>query len=271
MQTAAPGTFAGMGDCAGKLLKNEGPLAFYKGTLTPLLGIGVCVSIQFGAAERTKRFFVEQNKRRGLGGPDGSLLTGGQLAMSGVAAGLANSVVSGPVEHIRIRTYQLESSAEPDLRSSGLQTQSATNPAYRGPWDAFKKIGGEYGIRGIFKGQGVTLLREASGYAIYFWAYEKLVQREMRDKGIKREELSPAKAVLFGAAAGYAVRIISCIQTTISCKPISCGLLYIPSMSLNRGYKPTGSRLPTGKSTHQHMMRLSRRGRVEVGGLLPAD
>jgi hypothetical protein len=93
----------------------------------------------------------------------------------------------------------------------------------------------------------------------------------MREKGIKREELSPAKAVLFGAAAGYAVRIISCIQTIISCKPISCGLLYIPSMSLNRGYKPTGSHLPTGKSTHQHMMRLSRRGKVEVGGLLPAD
>jgi solute carrier family 25 carnitine/acylcarnitine transporter 20/29 len=31
-------------DCASKILKNEGPLAFYKGTLTPLIGIGACVS-----------------------------------------------------------------------------------------------------------------------------------------------------------------------------------------------------------------------------------
>lgn len=68
-----------------------------------------------------------------------------------------------------------------------------------------KKIYGAHGIAGIYKGQAVTLLREASGYGVYFLAYEKLVQREMRQKGIKREEISPAHAVLYGAAAGYAV------------------------------------------------------------------
>jgi hypothetical protein len=30
-------------DAATKIYKNEGPLAFYKGTLTPLIGIGACV------------------------------------------------------------------------------------------------------------------------------------------------------------------------------------------------------------------------------------
>lgn len=30
-------------DCATKIFKNEGPFAFYKGTLTPLIGIGACV------------------------------------------------------------------------------------------------------------------------------------------------------------------------------------------------------------------------------------
>jgi solute carrier family 25 (mitochondrial carnitine/acylcarnitine transporter), member 20/29 len=87
-----------------------------------------------------------------------------------------------------------------------LQTQSATKPVYSGPWDAIKKIYSAYGVAGIYKGQGVTLLREASGYGVYFWAYEKLVQRELASKGIKREELSPAHAVLYGAAAGYVVR-----------------------------------------------------------------
>jgi solute carrier family 25 carnitine/acylcarnitine transporter 20/29 len=77
---------------------------------------------------------------------------------------------------------------------------------YRGPLDAFRKIYASHGIRGIYKGQVATLYREAVGYSIYFWTYEKLVQREMREKGIKRSELSPVKAVLFGAAAGYAVR-----------------------------------------------------------------
>lgn len=187
MQTAPKGTYRGMVDCAGGILKNEGPLAFYKGTLTPLLGIGVCVSIQFGAMEWSKRYFAKRNLENGIGGPHGILLTGPQLLAAGAFAGVANGVVSGPVEHIRIR----------------LQTQSATNPEYKGPWDAIKKIYGKRGIAGIYKGQAVTLLREASGYAVYFWAYEKLMQREMATKRIARDQVNPGKAVLFGAAAGY--------------------------------------------------------------------
>lgn len=155
-----------------------------------MLGIGVCVSIQFGAMEYSKRVFARRNLENGIGGPTGTLLTGPQLCISGAFAGIANGVVSGPVEHIRIR----------------LQTQSATNPQYAGPWDAIRKIYAKNGIAGIYKGQGVTLCREASGYAIYFWAYEKLMQREMATKGIKRDQVNPGKAVLFGAAAGYAVR-----------------------------------------------------------------
>ncbi|KAF9063598.1 mitochondrial carrier [Rhodocollybia butyracea] len=189
MQTAPKGTYSGMVHCAGGILKNEGPLAFYKGTLTPLLGIGVCVSIQFGVIEYMKRHFTDQNIAAGKGGPTGKDLNAGQLVASGVAAGLANGFVSGPVEHIRIR----------------LQTQPSKNPPYNGPFDAIKKIYSAHGIKGIFKGQGVTFLREATGYGVYFLAYEKLVQREMRVKGIKREQISPVNAVLYGAAAGYAL------------------------------------------------------------------
>ncbi|KAJ3792854.1 mitochondrial carrier domain-containing protein, partial [Lentinula aff. detonsa] len=189
MQTAPKGTYSGMMHCAGGILKNEGPLAFYKGTLTPLLGIGVCVSIQFGVIEYMKRLFAHQNLVSGGGGPTGNDLNAGQLFASGVTAGLANGFVSGPVEHIRIR----------------LQTQPSINPPYNGPFDAIRKIHKAHGIAGIFKGQGVTFLREATGYGVYFLAYEKLVQREMRTKGIKREDLSPMNAILYGATAGYAL------------------------------------------------------------------
>jgi solute carrier family 25 (mitochondrial carnitine/acylcarnitine transporter), member 20/29 len=36
--------YKGAVDAATQIWKNEGPLAFYKGTLTPLIGIGACVS-----------------------------------------------------------------------------------------------------------------------------------------------------------------------------------------------------------------------------------
>jgi solute carrier family 25 carnitine/acylcarnitine transporter 20/29 len=39
--------YTGALDAATKIYKNEGASAFYKGTLTPLIGIGACVSISF--------------------------------------------------------------------------------------------------------------------------------------------------------------------------------------------------------------------------------
>ncbi|KIJ50421.1 hypothetical protein M422DRAFT_65764 [Sphaerobolus stellatus SS14] len=189
MQTAPPGTYSGMVQCATGILKNEGPLAFYKGTLSPLMGIGVCVSIQFAVLESTKRYFAAQNVARGRGGPDGKEFTAPQLVTAGALAGVANGIVSGPVEHIRIR----------------LQTQPAINPHYAGPFDAVRKIAGAHGIAGIFKGQTATFAREAVGYGAYFWAYEKLMQWEMKRKGINRDQIPAPMTVLFGAAAGYAL------------------------------------------------------------------
>lgn len=124
MQTAPKGTYSGMLGCATGILKNEGPLAFYKasegpfgrgpcaetflkGTLSPLMGIGLCVSIQFGALESVKRYMQQRNVAAGRGGVDGKTLSGGQLLTAGAIAGLSNSIVSGPVEHIRIRSWVL--------------------------------------------------------------------------------------------------------------------------------------------------------------------
>ncbi|KIJ60040.1 hypothetical protein HYDPIDRAFT_170453 [Hydnomerulius pinastri MD-312] len=125
-----------------------------------------------------------QNTRRGYsphrislmggGGEGGKMLGAGQLVIAGVGAGLANDFVSGPVEHIRIR----------------LQTQSNTNPLYKGPFDAIKKIASEHGIAGPFKGQCITFLREAT-------------PSPARDKA-KEHPPSPVNAVIYGATAGYA-------------------------------------------------------------------
>ena len=63
----------------------------------------MCVSIQFGVLEYSKRYFTGRNLANGQGGMTGKDLGAGQLVVAGVLAGLANGVISGPVEHIRIR------------------------------------------------------------------------------------------------------------------------------------------------------------------------
>lgn len=42
-------------ECATQIFKKEGPAAFYKGTLTPLIGIGACVRSRARSGPATKR------------------------------------------------------------------------------------------------------------------------------------------------------------------------------------------------------------------------
>lgn len=150
----------------------------------PLIGVGACVSIQFGVVQYFKRMFGEKNAR--VGRQD---LTHGQLYASGMAGGIANSVLAGPIEHVRIR----------------LQTQKGHD--LHGPFDTLRQMVARGGISGVFRGIGPTVLREGHGMGVYFLTYEYLVQKKLQADGITREQLPNMTSMLAGAAAGTVVRI----------------------------------------------------------------
>jgi len=96
--------YTGAIDAASKIWSKEGPLAFYKGTLTPLVGVGACVSIQFGAFHEARRTLERYNSDID---PQNTELSLGQYYLAGAAAGVANSIISGPIEHIRSDISQI--------------------------------------------------------------------------------------------------------------------------------------------------------------------
>ncbi|KAL2023705.1 hypothetical protein VTK56DRAFT_1419 [Thermocarpiscus australiensis] len=177
---------------AASIWRNEGPLAFYKGTLTPLLGIGACVSIQFGAFHWARRAF-EQRRTHGNGNGNNSQLTYGQYYAAGAFAGVANSVISGPIEHVRIR----------------LQTQphGAAARLYAGPWDCARKLGRQGGglVRGLYRGEAVTVLREAQAYGVWFLAFEWLMNADAARNKVERKEIPSYKVAFYGGLAGEAL------------------------------------------------------------------
>ncbi|KAH9241466.1 hypothetical protein K456DRAFT_1718156 [Colletotrichum gloeosporioides 23] len=185
LQTQGGGNALGL---ARTIWAREGPLAFYKGTLAPLIGVGACVSIQFGAFQLFRR---QLEDFRGITQSNGLSLSLSDFYLVGGAAGLTNSVISGPIEHVRIR----------------LQTQpSGVNRLYSGPWDCVRTIKGHSGVKGLYRGQVVTLLREFHGYGIWFAAYEGLVRFVMERDGIKeRKEVSSWKIAICGGLAGEAL------------------------------------------------------------------
>ncbi|CAG8552630.1 1928_t:CDS:2, partial [Gigaspora margarita] len=173
-------------ECASGTVSGIVQVLVGQGTTIPLVGMGACVSIQFAGLENMKRFFNEINERNGN---KTSVLTNSQLFLSGATAGIANSIISGPIEHIRTR-LQVQITPTPS-NSSAKKFM-----LYSGPIDCIKKIYSSYGIRGIYKGQMITMVREFQGFGTYFFLYEFL--KRMDGKG---REIESWKAYLFGALA----------------------------------------------------------------------
>lgn len=167
-------------------LRKEGPYAFYKGTAAPLIGVGACVSVQFYAFHEMKRQLLKHSKTTQLTYP--------QFYLAGAFAGAVNTVITSPVEQIRIL----------------LQTQpSGAKQLYNGPRDAVRKIWSQHGVRGLFRGSGVTLLREAQAYGVWFLTYEFLMNETIALTGKSRDQIPTWQLMLFGALAGEALWLSS--------------------------------------------------------------
>ncbi|KAL7754903.1 hypothetical protein ACKLNR_015243 [Fusarium oxysporum f. sp. zingiberi] len=179
-------------DVTRKIWSLEGPRSLYKGTLPPLLGVGACVSIQFGAFHFFSEQFDNFNKQQ-HSNHEGSLSLG-QVYLAGGLAGVTNSVISGPIKRIRIR----------------LQTQPhGEKKLYSGVSDCVRKIWQHQGISGIYRGQAVTILREFHGYGVWFAAYEGLVQHVARMEGKSRSEIESWKFAVCGGLAGEFLWLLS--------------------------------------------------------------
>jgi solute carrier family 25 carnitine/acylcarnitine transporter 20/29 len=176
--------YTGALDAATQIYKNEGALAFYKGTLTPLIGIGACVSVQFGGFHYARRAFEAQNTTK----HGAAQLSYAQYYASGAFAGIANTVLSSPIEHIRIR----------------LQTQPhGANRLYNSPIDCVRKLSAHQGLlAGVYRGTAVTYLREAQAYGVWFTSFEYLMNADAARNNIKRDQISTLKVAMYGGLAG---------------------------------------------------------------------
>lgn len=179
-------------DAATQIWTKEGPLAFYKGTLTPLVGIGACVSVQFGAFGYARRQFETYNLSKS---PLSTNLSYAQYYGAGAFAGVANAVISGPIEHVRIR----------------LQTQPhGAARLYSGPLDCVRKLAAHEGVlRGLYRGQAVTVLREAQAYGMWFLTFEYLMNADAARNRIARKDIATWKIAFYGGLAGEALWLAS--------------------------------------------------------------
>jgi len=171
-------------DTAKSILKNEGISAFYKGTLSPLIGISFCVAIQFGSNEIAKNYFSNRN----LSLKNSSKLEIKDYIYCGMFAGACNSLVISPVELLRIQMQ--------------VQTNTGSEKSkYTGTIDCARKIFSSNGFKGIYQGYSATLFREVPAYAVYFGLYESLMGLSEKKYG-NRKDIPLLKVMTYGALSG---------------------------------------------------------------------
>lgn len=149
--------------CFRSILLKDGVKGIYKGMSSPLMGVAGINAIIFGVYGNAQRY-----------SSDPSSLTSHFLA--GTAAGLAQTGLCSPMELAKTR-----------VQISGDNI---------GPLQCLKNIYRVEGFRGVFKGVGITAIREAPAFASYFVTYEYLTRSDDNTR------TSTATMLLAGGLAG---------------------------------------------------------------------
>ena len=184
MQTK-PKKYFGLYQTLKKIIFEESPLAFYKGTFSPLIGISFTVAIQFSSNTLARNYFSLQNaKNKNNKTPE--ILSIKQNLLSGVFAGFCSSFMISPIELIRIKLQ--------------VQGNSTTNK-YNGTVDCATQIYRYDGFKGIYQGFCSSLLRECPAFAFYFGVYETLMQKSIIKYG-KKSDVPLGYSILYGAVSG---------------------------------------------------------------------
>ncbi|XP_014471271.1 PREDICTED: mitochondrial basic amino acids transporter-like isoform X2 [Dinoponera quadriceps] len=146
----------------------------YRGMTSPIAGVALVNSIVFGVYGHTQRHLSEPDR----------LST---CFLAGASAGLAQTPVSSPIE----------------LAKTRMQLQSSSQGGSQGPMQCLRKIYRREGYRGVFKGLGITFLREGPSYGVYFVTYEMLTRTP------SNQPISTFHMLLAGGLAGSASWVIS--------------------------------------------------------------
>ncbi|KYR00569.1 mitochondrial substrate carrier family protein [Tieghemostelium lacteum] len=153
--------YTGIIQCFISIYKEEGFAAFYKGLGPSLLGIAH-VGVQFPLYEKFKLILAEKNRMKlgdgGVSQTSESNLSIIDIMVASSVSKIIASMVAYPHEVLRSR----------------LQDSSPDSPyRYKGSLlSNFKQIYYEEGIRGLYKGMGVNLLRVTPSCVITFTSYE---------------------------------------------------------------------------------------------------
>jgi len=156
------------------IITKEGPLALYKGIRSPLYNVPLIYAFYFGSFELGKCI-------QGIGLNDN--ITWYQSMVAGGFSGLLSTIVLTPIELVKCK-LQMEGEGKKIKTSTGLTMT--------------KSIVKVEGVKGLYRGGVITVLREVPGNAVYFGLYDVILHHFTENYGH-----STGGVLCAGAAAGF--------------------------------------------------------------------
>lgn len=169
-----------------RIISSEGPAALYRGMAAPVASVAFQNAVVFQVYAVLSRAFDSN-----INEPPSYK----SVALAGVGTGALQSMMLSPVELIKIR----------------LQLQMAGNRHHpnkrEGPLEIAKKILRKEGVRGIYRGLLITVLRDAPAHGVYFLSYERA--REQLHPGCRKSGQESLMTMLVaGGLAGVASWVV---------------------------------------------------------------
>ncbi|KAG1122472.1 hypothetical protein G6F42_011448 [Rhizopus arrhizus] len=194
-----PPIYSGAMDCVRKLIKEEGPKGLYRGVMSPLAGIGFCNAVMFMANGWSRRMLQNGDEKR--------VLSIFEIGVAGSMAGSVMAFLNCPIELLKVKLQTQDP-------SGFINANGKHEPAYKGVIDCGVRTVRTQGFSGIYRGMGVTLMRDTPSYFAYFVGYEGLKRlfQSMKKDG---QELGTFELLMAGGLSGFAAWIPAYPQDVI--------------------------------------------------------
>ncbi|KAG9087462.1 hypothetical protein FS749_002901 [Ceratobasidium sp. UAMH 11750] len=190
MQVAPVGTYKGALDCLWKTVRNESPLALYKGALPPMVAWGASDSLLLGSLHNYRLFLIRSGLTEPVpGSPDARRLTIFGHGVAGLWAGWTGALLAHPMESLKVKLQ--------------MQTQrDVKDRQYKGVIDLVRQMYRVQGPFGIWRGFASSIVYRSS----FFWmftSYEILMRSFALFNGTPFEMSTPTANFLAGGLGSF--------------------------------------------------------------------
>lgn len=189
-------------------IKNLGARALYRGVVPAALSMAPACALRMGTYETVKEFLLDSNGAgQALLPPRGAL-----ISFSSALSVVSSALVRSPLDMVKT---QVQAGASSGTRS------------------ALKSAWANGGVAGLYRGLGLSLMRDVPFFSVNLTLYEQLRLRKIEQRCAvgsmsgkdKKAELSPYEAVLIGAisqgVAAWCTNPVDVLKTRVQAAAVS--------------------------------------------------